>query len=74
LRDIPTGSVLVAGAQCLVTTLVMPTGWSIIGRSPTRIFTPAEHSPFLFEVGDRVRFTRIDRARYERCRDATGHV
>lgn len=74
LRDIPTGSVLVAGAQCLVTTLVMPTGWSIIGRSPTRIFTPAEHSPFLFDVGDRVRFTRIDRARYERRRDATGHV
>ena len=54
-----------AGPQCLVTTLVMPTGWSVIGRSPTRILDPDSPSPFLFEVGDAVRFVRIDRARYD---------
>jgi inhibitor of KinA len=59
LRDIAAGSVICAGPQCLVTTLTMPTGWSIIGRSPTRIFTGDETTPFLFEVGDRVRFKRI---------------
>lgn len=64
-RGIPAGSVLIAGPQCLVTTLVMPTGWSVIGRSPTRILDPDSPSPFLFEVGDSVRFVRIDRARYE---------
>jgi len=64
LRDIAAGSVLIAGQQCLVTTLVMPTGWSIIGRSPTRILRPDADAPFLFDVGDRVRFTRIDLAQY----------
>ena len=64
-RGIPAGSVLVAGPQCLVTTLVMPTGWSVIGRSPTRILDPDSPTPFLFEVGDMVRFVRIDRARYD---------
>lgn len=65
VRDIPAGSVLIAGPQCLVTTLTMPTGWSIIGRSPTRILTNDERAPFLFGVGDRVAFSRIDRAQYE---------
>ena len=64
-RGIASGSVLMAGPQCLVTTLVMPTGWSVIGRSPTRILDPDSPSPFLFEVGDAVRFVRIDRARYD---------
>lgn len=65
LRDIPAGSVLIAGPQCLVTTITMPTGWWIIGRSPTRILTGGEERPFLFEVGDRVRFRRISRREYE---------
>ena len=65
VRDIAAGSVLIAGPQCLVTTLVMPTGWSIIGRSPTRILTDDEGAPFLFDVGDKVRFKRIDLAQYE---------
>ena len=37
VRGIAAGSVIIAWAQCLVTTLTMPTGWWIIGRSPTRI-------------------------------------
>lgn len=62
VRGIPAGSVLIAGPQCLVTTLTMPTGWSIIGRSPTRIIAPDERAPFLFGVGDTVRFRRVERA------------
>lgn len=65
VRDIPAGSVITAGPQCLVTTLTMPTGWAIIGRSPTRILTVDEEAPFLFDIGDRVRFKRIDLAQYE---------
>jgi inhibitor of KinA len=71
-RGIASGSVLMAGPQCLVTTLVMPTGWSVIGRSPTRILDPDSPSPFLFEVGDSVRFVRIDRARYDALCGAPG--
>ena len=65
VRGISAGSVLIAGPQCLVTTLEMPTGWSIIGRSPTRILTTDDRVPVLFGVGDRVRFRRIDQALYE---------
>jgi len=66
VRDIPAGSVLIAGPQCLVTTFIMPTGWWIIGRSPTRILDGGEgERPFLFDVGDSVRFTRISRAAFE---------
>ncbi len=65
VRNIPAGSVIIAGAQCLVTTLLMPTGWWIIGRSPTAVLTQDPARPFLFDVGDKVRFRRITRAEYE---------
>lgn len=58
-RGVPAGSVIIAGSQALVTTLTMPTGWWIIGRSPTRILTGDPARPFLFQVGDRIRFRRV---------------
>lgn len=64
-RGVAAGSVIIAGAQCLVTTLTMPTGWWIIGRSPTRILLDDPARPFLFDVGDTVRFNRIDRATFD---------
>ncbi|MEM7471540.1 MAG: allophanate hydrolase subunit 1 [Pseudomonadota bacterium] len=67
VRDVPAGSVMIAGPQCIVTTVKMPTGWSIIGRSPTQIMTGKTDRPFLFDVGDRVSFKRITRAAYERA-------
>ncbi|NNF65368.1 MAG: allophanate hydrolase subunit 1 [Acidimicrobiia bacterium] len=66
VRGVPAGSVIIAGPQCLVTTLEMPTGWSIIGRSPTRILLEDPVRPFRFDVGDRVRFERIDAAAFDR--------
>ncbi len=60
LRGIPAGSLLIAGPQCIVSTLTMPTGWWIVGRSPAAILTGDPARPFLFDVGDRVRFRRID--------------
>lgn len=59
VRGVPAGSVIIAGGQCLVTTLTMPTGWWVIGRSPTPILTGDAARPFLFDVGDRVRFRRV---------------
>lgn len=64
-RGVPAGSVIIAGAQCLITTLTMPTGWWIIGRSPTRILLDGPVRPFLFDVGDTLRFKRIDRATFD---------
>ncbi|WOS62018.1 allophanate hydrolase subunit 1 [Sinorhizobium fredii GR64] len=66
VRGVPAGSVVIAGPQCLVTTLTMPTGWWIIGRSPTKILnSEATERPFLFDVGDRVRFRRISRPQFD---------
>ena len=66
VRAVPAGSVLIAGAQCLVTTLTMPSGWWNIGRSRSRILRSDDaERPFLFDVGDQVRFRRISRAEYE---------
>lgn len=59
IRNVPAGSVVIAAGQCLITTLTMPTGWWIIGRSPAKILTGNPERPFLFEVGDRIRFCRI---------------
>lgn len=66
VRGIPAGSVLIAGQQCLVSTITMPTGWWVIGRSAARILTDDSARPFLFDVGDEVRFRRVTRAEYER--------
>ena len=66
-RGVAAGSVIVAGPQCIVTTLIMPTGWWVLGRSPTRILTGDPARPFLFDVGDRVRFRRIGRDAFERA-------
>lgn len=74
VRDVPAGSVIVAGPQCLVTTLTMPTGWSIIGRSPTPILTGDAARPFLFDVGDHVTFERINRAAFDTLTKEMAHV
>ena len=70
-RNVPAGSVIIAGAQCLVTTLTMPTGWWIIGRSPTRILQDDPTRPFLFDVGDTVRFKPILRTAFDMKSAAT---
>lgn len=67
VRGIPAGSLIVAGAQCLVTTLTMPTGWWVIGRSPTPILTGDPDRPFLFDVGDKVIFRRVGRDDFARA-------
>ncbi len=70
VRDIPAGSLSIAGPQCLVSTMMMPTGWWVIGRSPARILRPEHDVPFLFQVGDRVVFRRIDMAEFEAAVEA----
>ena len=57
VRHVPAGSLIIAGGQCIVTTLTMPTGWWVIGRSPVTILRP---EGVLFAVGDRVRFRRVN--------------
>ena len=58
VRGHPVGSIAVAGQQCLITTLPMPTGWWVIGRTDVAILRPEAPDPFLLKPGDRVRFCR----------------
>jgi inhibitor of KinA len=74
IRDVPAGSVIIADQQCLVTTLTMPTGWSRIGGSPTKILTDDPSQPFLFNVGDQIAFRRINLTEFEQKCEVMAHV
>lgn len=65
-RGVAAGSVIIAGGQCLITTLTMPTGWWILGQSPLRVLQDDPDRPFLFDIGDRVQFHRISRGAFDR--------
>jgi inhibitor of KinA len=56
---VPPGSVGIGGAQTGIYPLATPGGWNLIGRTPEKIFRPAEHPPVLLRTGDRVKFKAI---------------
>jgi inhibitor of KinA len=58
-RGVPAGSVIIAGGQCLITTIEMPTGWSVIGRTHFRVLPDQPDAPFAFRPGDEIVFDRI---------------
>ena len=60
----PPNCLLIAGGQALITTVVMPTGWHIIGRTPERFFALDRDPVFLAGVGDEVTFEAIDAATF----------
>jgi KipI family sensor histidine kinase inhibitor len=66
--QMPVGAVAIANGQTTVYPYATPGGWSIIGRTPLRVFDPAREQASLFLPGDRVRFVPIGRAEYERLR------
>lgn len=66
VRGYPVGSVVIAGPQCLITTLPMPTGWWVIGRTPLTLLDRDADKPPLFQPGDTVRFQRIDAEAFAR--------
>lgn len=59
VSNVPTGSILIAGPQALISTIEMPSGWWIIGRTLKTPLQADSEKPFLFDVGDTVRFTSI---------------
>ncbi|MDR3331958.1 MAG: 5-oxoprolinase subunit PxpB [Synergistaceae bacterium] len=62
---IPAGSVGIAGDQTGAYSINSPGGWQIIGRTPLRLFDPAnEANPTLIDAGDWIRFLSISAAEY----------
>lgn len=62
--SVPAGSVGIGGSQTGVYALPTPGGWSLIGRTPLRLFRPERDEPFLIQAGDNVRFEPIGEKRY----------
>lgn len=68
---VPTGSIAIANAQTVVYPYPTPSGWSVIGRTPERIFDVARKPAAMMAPGDRVRFVPIGVAEFERRLRAT---
>jgi KipI family sensor histidine kinase inhibitor len=63
-QKVPRGAVAIADRQTAVYPAVSPGGWNLIGRCPTRMFDPASDPSMPVKVGDRIRFSAIERARF----------
>lgn len=63
-QRVPRGAVAIADRQTAVYPAQSPGGWNLIGRCPTRMFDPDTEPTMPVQVGDRVRFEVIDRARF----------
>jgi len=63
---VPKGSVAVANNQTGIYPVASPGGWQIIGRTPMRLFAPEREKPFLYDVGDKIRFRAIERDTFEK--------
>ncbi len=61
----PPNVVMTAAGMSIITTISMPTGWWLLGRTPERMFSTARDRSFFAEVGDSVRFEAIDRASFD---------
>lgn len=70
----PAGSVMQGGAQAAISPIVMPSGWHLLGRTPARTFDLRREPPFLLAPGDRIRFTAITAAEFDRLEGIGGYL
>ncbi len=61
---VPAGSVGIAGRQTGIYPAESPGGWQLIGRTPLRLFDPAQMPPAALRPGDTVRFHPITPEEY----------
>ena len=57
--------IMIADGMSIITTISMPTGWWLVGRTPERFFSRNRNPAFLAEAGDQITFEPIDRATYD---------
>jgi KipI family sensor histidine kinase inhibitor len=55
-RSVPANSIQIGGAQTAVSSMPMPSGWYIVGRTAVWMYDLRRTSPFLLAAGDLVRF------------------
>lgn len=71
-RLVAGGSVGIAGSQTGIYPLDSPGGWKLVGRTPVRMFDPLAQPPTRLQPGDRVQFSVIDRATFEKLQQERG--
>lgn len=62
----PAGSVSIGGVQAAVSSVEVPSGWHMLGRTPLRTFDLRRDDPFLLKPGDRIRFHPVSEAEFDR--------
>jgi inhibitor of KinA len=66
-KQVPVGSVAIAGKQTAVYPLAVPGGWRLIGRTPTAVFRKDRKPMALIAIGDHVKFRAISREEFMRA-------
>jgi len=59
VTNIPPGTIQIGGVQTAISSMPMPTGWYVVGRTPVMLFDIRRQNPFLLDAGDFVRFVPI---------------
>ncbi|WP_406600815.1 5-oxoprolinase subunit PxpB [Microvirga rosea] len=67
---IPSGSIIIGGAQAAVSSIECPSGWHILGRTPVRSYAPEREPAFLFAAGDEIVFDPKDPALWKEMEQA----
>lgn len=65
---VPEGSIIIGGAQAMLASIPMPTGWYMIGQTPVSIFDPNQDPVTPFNVGDKISFKAIDKSDWDIAR------
>jgi KipI family sensor histidine kinase inhibitor len=58
-QRVPAGSVGIADSRTGLYAMASPGGWTLIGRTPLRLFDPDSATPFMLHPGMRVRFRAL---------------
>lgn len=68
-RQVPEGSVGIAGNQTGIYSLSSPGGWNIVGLTPKKLFDKKKNPPMLIGVGQQYRFFQISKAEFDAWED-----
>ncbi len=73
---IPENSLIIAGGLAIISSMPMPSGWHIIGRTAENLFRADRQPPFLCAPGERVCFSPVSRSEHEAllARSASGEI
>jgi inhibitor of KinA len=67
--QVQAGSVGVVAMQTGIYPMNCPGGWSIIGRTPLKLFDPFDSNPVKLKAGDQVQFYEISREEFEEIKN-----